>query len=158
MILWHLKNTIYLILKFLGLCFMVRGHGQPSNNTYQSRNLLKTFFVCFFMRNLTWLWFWLKASHMLGHVVYHNKISKTIGPIHKLENSLTYTRCKIFLTFSPCSIVPFYDTWNGTTIMHKIFETNSSLYMKQRTTKKVQFLFFGNFLPISTKFVFWEEE
>ena len=34
------------------------------------------------------------------------------------------------------------------TTIHKILETNSSLYVKQRTTGKVQFLFFSSFLLI----------
>ena len=45
----------------------------------------------------------------------------------------------------------------GATTIHKIFETNSSFHVKQRTTGKVQFLFFSSFLLVSTKFSFWEE-
>ena len=39
-----------------------------------------------------------------------------------------------------------------------IFEANSSFYLKERTRRKVQFLFFISFLLTSTKFSFWEEE
>ena len=41
-----------------------------------------------------------------------------------------------------------------TTIIHKIFNTN----VKQRTTEKVQFLFFGRFLLLLTKTSFPEED
>ena len=41
------------------------------------------------------------------------------------------------------------------TIIHKIFETNSSFHVKQRTPGKVQFLFFRRFLLVLTKFSFW---
>ena len=44
------------------------------------------------------------------------------------------------------------------TTIHKIFETNSSFHVKQRTTGKVQFLFFSRFLLVLTKFSFWEED
>ena len=40
------------------------------------------------------------------------------------------------------------------TITHKIFETNSSFHVKQRTTGKVQFLFFKSFLLVLTKLSF----
>ena len=43
------------------------------------------------------------------------------------------------------------------TTIHKIFETNSSFHVKQRTTGKVQFVFFSSFLLVLTKFLFWEE-
>ena len=43
-------------------------------------------------------------------------------------------------------------------IIHKIFETNYSFHVKQRATAKVQFLFFGRFLLVLTKFSFWEED
>ena len=46
----------------------------------------------------------------------------------------------------------------ASTTIHKILETNSSFYVKQRTTGKVQFLFFSYFLPILTNFSFWEED
>ena len=39
----------------------------------------------------------------------------------------------------------------------KILETNSSFYVKQGTTEKVQFLFFSSYLLILTKFSFWNE-
>ena len=42
--------------------------------------------------------------------------------------------------------------------VHKIFETNSSFHVKQRTTGKVQSLFLSSFLLVLTKFSFWEEE
>ena len=38
-----------------------------------------------------------------------------------------------------------------TTTIHKIFETNSSFHGKQRTTGKVQFLFFSSFYAIIDK-------
>ena len=41
-----------------------------------------------------------------------------------------------------------------TTAIYKILETNSSFYVKQRTTGKVQFLFFSSFMLILTKFSF----
>ena len=43
------------------------------------------------------------------------------------------------------------------TTIHKILETNSSFYVKQRTTGKVQF-FFSSLLLILTKFSFCEED
>ena len=45
----------------------------------------------------------------------------------------------------------------STTIL-KILETNSSFYVKQRTTGKVQFCFFGSFFLVLTKCSFWEED
>ena len=42
--------------------------------------------------------------------------------------------------------------------MGNIFETKSSFHVKQRTTGKVQFLFFENFLLVLTRFLFWEED
>ena len=44
------------------------------------------------------------------------------------------------------------------TIIHKVLETNSSFHVKERTTGKVQFLFFREFLLLLTKFSFWEED
>ena len=41
-------------------------------------------------------------------------------------------------------------------VMDKIFETNSTFHVKKRTTGKVQFLFFDNFLLVLIKFLFWE--
>ena len=43
------------------------------------------------------------------------------------------------------------------TTIHKLFETNPSFHVKQRTTGKVQFLFFSSFLLMLTKFSIWEE-
>ena len=42
-------------------------------------------------------------------------------------------------------------------IILKIFETNSSFHVKQRTTAKIQFLSFGRFLLVLTKFSFREK-
>ena len=44
------------------------------------------------------------------------------------------------------------------TTIHKIFQANSSFHVKQRTTGKVQLLFFRSFLLVLTKFSFWEED
>ena len=44
------------------------------------------------------------------------------------------------------------------TIIHKVLETNSSFHVKERTTGKVQFLFFRKFLLLLTKFSFWGED
>ena len=44
------------------------------------------------------------------------------------------------------------------TTIHKIFEKMSGFHMKQRTTGKVQFLFFSSFLLALTKFLFWKED
>ena len=44
------------------------------------------------------------------------------------------------------------------TIIHKIFETNTSLHVKWRTTGKVYFLLFKRFLLLLTKSSFWEED
>ena len=43
-------------------------------------------------------------------------------------------------------------------IIHKIFETNSSFHVKQRTTGKVQLLFFRRFCLVLIKFLFQEED
>ena len=43
------------------------------------------------------------------------------------------------------------------TTVDKIFETSSTFHVKYRTTGKFQFLFFGSFLLLLTKFLFWEE-
>ena len=51
----------------------------------------------------------------------------------------------------------FFITTTSATI-HKILETNSSFYVEQCITGKVQFLFFSSFLLILTKFSFWEED
>ena len=42
--------------------------------------------------------------------------------------------------------------------MGKIFETNSSFYVKQRTTGKVQFLFVRTFFLVLKKILFWEKD
>ena len=46
------------------------------------------------------------------------------------------------------------------TIIHKIFETNSCIcfHVKQRTTEKIDFLFFNKFFLVPTKFSFREED
>ena len=44
------------------------------------------------------------------------------------------------------------------TTIQKILETNSSFYTTQRTTGKVEFLFFSSFKLILTKFSFWQED
>ena len=44
-----------------------------------------------------------------------------------------------------------------TTVLSKIFETNSSFYVKQRTTQKVKFPFSRSFVLVLTKFLFWKE-
>ena len=44
------------------------------------------------------------------------------------------------------------------TIIHKIFETNSSFHMKYCSTRKVKRLFFKSILLVLTKFSFWQEE
>ena len=44
------------------------------------------------------------------------------------------------------------------TIIHKIFETNSSFHVKWRTMIKVQFLLFKNLLLMPTKFSFLQED
>ena len=46
----------------------------------------------------------------------------------------------------------------GATIIHKIFETNSSFLVKQCTTGKVKYVFQDFFLVVLTKFEFWEED
>ena len=47
--------------------------------------------------------------------------------------------------------------WNLVlTSSHKIFETNSSFHVKQRTMGKIQFLFFKSFLLALTKFLIWQ--
>ena len=43
------------------------------------------------------------------------------------------------------------------TTVDKIFETSSTFHVKYRTTGKFPFLFFGSFLLLLTKFLFWEE-
>ena len=43
------------------------------------------------------------------------------------------------------------------TTVDKIFEISSTFHVKYRTTGKFQFLFFGSFLLLLTKFLFWEE-
>ena len=42
--------------------------------------------------------------------------------------------------------------------LHRIFETNSSFHVKQRTEGKIQFLFFKSFLLALIKFSFWQKE
>ena len=43
------------------------------------------------------------------------------------------------------------------TTVDKIFETSSTFHVKYHTAGKFQFLFFGSFLQLLTKFLFWEE-
>ena len=45
-----------------------------------------------------------------------------------------------------------------TTILAKIYETNFSVGVKQRTMGKVQFLIFSSLLLVSTKFSIWEKD
>ena len=51
-----------------------------------------------------------------------------------------------------------YDNYGKATTIPKIFETKSSFHVKQRSTRKVQFLFFSSFLLVLTKYSFWEED
>ena len=46
----------------------------------------------------------------------------------------------------------------SSTIIHKIFETNSSFHVKQYTMRKVLFLFLMSFLLVLTKCSFWQED
>ena len=39
-----------------------------------------------------------------------------------------------------------------------VLQPFTKYHVKQRTTRKVQFLFFSSFLQILTKFTFWEED
>ena len=50
------------------------------------------------------------------------------------------------------------DLSKRTTTLAKIYETNFSIGVKERTTEKKQFLFFNSFLPALTKFSFREED
>ena len=45
-----------------------------------------------------------------------------------------------------------------TTILAKIYQTNFSVNVKQRTTAKAQFQFLNSFLLAWTKFSFWDED
>ena len=45
-----------------------------------------------------------------------------------------------------------------TTTTDKIFEKNSRFHVKQRTTRKNQFLFSRSLLLVLAKFPFWEED
>ena len=57
---------------------------------------------------------------------------------------------------SPASLDLFL--FSDTTILAKIYETNFSVSVKQRTTGKVQFQFLNSFLLVLTKFSFWEKD
>ena len=66
-----------------------------------------------------------------------------------------------------CIVLLYTDNHSGeivktitvkSTIIHKIFETNSSFHVKYHTTGNVQFLFFRRFLLVQTKFSFREED
>ena len=53
----------------------------------------------------------------------------------------------------------FYAIWRIlSTIIREIFETNSSLHVKQCTMVKDKFLFFKSFLLVLTKLSFWRGE
>ena len=54
-------------------------------------------------------------------------------------------------------LICFYLLCLVRTNMDKIIETSSSFYVKQRTTGKVQFLFFKSFWLVLVKFPIWEE-
>ena len=73
-------------------------------------------------------------------------------------DSIIFFQFKVLkaVTFAVLNAV-WYNFANSTAI-HKIFVTNSSFHVKQRTTGKVQFLFFSSFLLVLTKCSFWEED
>ena len=55
----------------------------------------------------------------------------------------------LFILPNPDPIIKYRST-----IIHKIFVTNCSFHVKQRTTGKVQYLFFKSFWPVSLKILF----
>ena len=63
-----------------------------------------------------------------------------------------------FYLLLKCALVVLLTPHSNATTIRKIFETNSSFHMKQCTARKAQFLFFSSFLPVLTKFSFWEED
>ena len=95
-IMWHLKSTIHLILKILGLWLRVRGHGQPSHGTYRLRDLPKTLFIYFSKekqaKKLSWIVTLMKGTPHAKSVVY---CKPNIGLIHKLRKLLPKTRYKM---------------------------------------------------------------
>ena len=66
----------------------------------------------------------------------------------KLKSSQNLLKNKYLFSFQHAIIQP--------AIMDKIFETNSSFHLKQRTTGKAQFLFFRSFLLVSKNILFSE--
>ena len=54
-----------------------------------------------------------------------------------------------------CDSVSFFQNIK-TTIIHRIFQSNSSFHMKWYTTGKVYSRFFKRFLLVLTKFSFWQ--
>ena len=41
--------------------------------------------------------------------------------------------------------------------MDKIFETNFKFHLKWKTTVKIKYLFFSDFVLVLTKYLFWEK-
>ena len=67
-----------------------------------------------------------------------------------LDNSLALSNLNVFIYFERLIFsVLFIDS----TIILKIFETNSNFHVKMRTTGKTQFLFFRRFLLVTKKII-----
>ena len=93
------------------------------------------------------------AIYNLPHELQSNLRLRILGNKEILE------KFQNFIELLPCAqSFSRNENFVNTTTSHKIFQTNSSFDVKQRTTRKVQFLLVSSFLLILTKFSFWEED
>ena len=103
----------------------------------------------------------------LSHIIFIIPVKSRAGFILCLFNNIQQN--DEFITKILAFRFKSSDTWKSIssllilellikpTTIYKIRETNSSFFVKQRTTGKVQFLFFSSFFLILTKFSFWEK-
>ena len=98
----------------------------------------------------------------------HQKPS-TIFQNHPLKNICNHPKptittrnhpqsARIYLELAVTGLKTIHIHVRTPTIIHKIFETNSSFHVKQRTTGNIRFLFFRKFMLVLTKLSFWEED
>ena len=89
------------------------------------------------------------------------KLARSIKQMSQLTNHIRQKEWKYTKKMTKCYLCIHFQSrclqGDLSTIIHKIFETKSSFHVKQRTTEKVQFLFFKGFLLVSTKLSFWQE-
>ena len=108
--------------------------------------------------NMLWvinLWFCLTCLEQ--YIQFQKYQSTQIHFCQKLIKSIAFFNFSFIEIYDICAL--FYSRWiislkstMKPTIIHKMFDTNSSFELKQRTVEKVEFLFFRIFLLKKSSF------